>query len=63
MFIFSYINPLDNIEEHCIVDVYEVGKEYQFNIVDHDGKKIVRKFPITPFLTTQIQQFNITLIK
>lgn len=63
MFIFSYINPLDNIEEHCIIDVYEVGTQYHFNIVEPSGRKRVKKMPITPFLTTQIQQFNITLIK
>lgn len=60
LFIFSHINPLDNCKPEDIIHYIEIEGVYHFNMRDTEGRPTVRKCKVSQFLTTQIEQFQIS---
>ena len=61
-FIFSQIDPLDNVAPDCIIRAIDLDDKIYFELII-DEVPSGRKKPKSQFLTTQLQQFNIPLIK
>lgn len=59
MFMFSQLNPLDNVPLDSIVSVHVVGNNLIFNTLDAEGAKVPLHKHRTPFIVNQIKGFDI----
>lgn len=61
LFIFSQINPLDNIEVQNIKSCEIISNTVHFQIINPDSSIEVKKVPKSQFIMTQIEQFSISI--